>query len=88
MHHCNVLNPHHEIRRNPDENRFGGIDREKPVLAGYDVFRYATQRAHAGHWLPYAQGLVTACTQHPTGDVTVKAWGGHYYAVPCPRIRR
>jgi hypothetical protein len=51
-------------------------------------FRYATQRAHAGHWLPYAQGLVTACTQHPTGDVTVKAWGGHYYAVPCPRIRR
>jgi hypothetical protein len=51
-------------------------------------FRYATQRAHAGHWLPYAQGLVTACTQHPAGDVTVKAWGGHYYAVPCPRIRR
>ena len=51
-------------------------------------FRYATQRAHAGHWLPYAQGLVTACTHHPTGNVTVKAWGGHYSAVPCPRIRR
>ena len=51
-------------------------------------FRYASQRAHDGHWLPYAQGLVTACTKNPAGDVTVNAWGGHHYAVPCTRIRR
>ena len=28
-------------------------------------FRYVTQRSHAGHWLPYAQRLVTACAQDP-----------------------
>lgn len=51
-------------------------------------FRYASQRSHAGHWLPYAQSLVTACTRHPGGDVTLKAWGGHQFTVPCTRIRR
>jgi hypothetical protein len=51
-------------------------------------FRYVTQRAHDGRWLPYAQGLVTACTQDPGGGVTVNAWGGHHYTVPCARIRR
>jgi hypothetical protein len=51
-------------------------------------FRYVTQRVHAGRWLPYAQGLVTTCTQDPAGDVTVNAWGGHHYTVPCTRIRR
>lgn len=51
-------------------------------------FRYASQRSHAGYWLPYAQGLVTACTRHPAGDVTLNAWGGHQFTVPCTRIRR
>jgi hypothetical protein len=51
-------------------------------------FRYASQRAHDGHWLPYAQGLAAACAQDPAGDVTINAWGGHHYTVPCTRIRR
>jgi hypothetical protein len=51
-------------------------------------FRYASQRAHDGRWQAYAQGLVTACTQHPDGDVAINAWGGHHYTVPCARIRR
>ena len=51
-------------------------------------FRYASQRSHAGHWLPYAQDLVAACTRHPAGDVTLNAWGGHQFTVPCTRIRR
>jgi hypothetical protein len=51
-------------------------------------FRCVTQRARDGHWLPYAQALVTACAQDQTGDVTVNAWGGHRYLVPCARIRR
>jgi hypothetical protein len=49
-------------------------------------FRYVTQRSHAGHWLPYAQHLVTACAQDPAAGVTLSAWGGHYYTVPCTRI--
>ena len=51
-------------------------------------FRYVSQRSHAGHWLPYAQSLVTACTRDPAGGVTLKAWGGHQFTVPCARIRR
>jgi hypothetical protein len=51
-------------------------------------FRYASQRDHDGHWLPYARSLVTACTANPAGDVTITAWGGHYYTVPCTRVRR
>jgi hypothetical protein len=51
-------------------------------------FRYASQRSHDGYWRPYAQGLVTACAANPAGDVTVNAWGGHHYSVPCARIRR
>lgn len=50
-------------------------------------FRYASQRSHAGHWLPYARSLVTACTRHPAGNVTLNAWGGHQFTVPCTRIR-
>jgi hypothetical protein len=50
-------------------------------------FRYVSQRDHAGRWLPYAQRLVTACVQDPAGDVTLNAWGGHYYTVLCARIR-
>ena len=33
-------------------------------------------------------GLVTACARNLAGDVTVNAWGGHHYTVPCARIRR
>jgi hypothetical protein len=51
-------------------------------------FRYVSQRSHAGHWLPYAQRLVTACTQDPAGGVTLNAWGGHHFTVPCVRVRR
>jgi len=51
-------------------------------------FRYVTQRAHAGRWLPYAQSLLTTCIQDPAGGVTLNAWGGHYCTVPCTRIRR
>jgi hypothetical protein len=51
-------------------------------------FRYVSQCSHAGHWLPYAQRLVTACTQDPAGGVTLNAWGGHHFTVPCARVRR
>jgi hypothetical protein len=51
-------------------------------------FRYVTQRVHAGHWLPYAQRLVTACAEDPAGAITIDAWGGHHFTVPCARIRR
>jgi hypothetical protein len=51
-------------------------------------FRYVSQRINAGRWLPYAQSLVAACTHDPAGDVTLNAWGGHKFTVPCARIRR
>ncbi|MGH3207645.1 MAG: hypothetical protein ACRDNO_07775, partial [Trebonia sp.] len=51
-------------------------------------FRYVAQRINAGHWLPYAQSLVTACTHDPAGDVTLNGWGGHKFTVTCARIRR
>ena len=51
-------------------------------------FRYVSQRVNAGRWLPYAQSLVAACTHDPAGDVTLNAWGGHKFTVPCARIRR
>lgn len=51
-------------------------------------FRYVTQRAHDGYWRPYAESLVTACDQQPTGRVILDAWGGHPFSVPCTRIRR
>ena len=51
-------------------------------------FRYVSQRLTAGHWLPYAQSLVTACTHDPAGDVTLNAWGGHKFTVTCARIHR
>jgi hypothetical protein len=51
-------------------------------------FRYVTQRVHAGQWRPYARSLVTACVQDPAGGVTLNAWGGHRFTVPCARIRR
>jgi hypothetical protein len=51
-------------------------------------FRYVTQRVHAGQWRPYGRSLVTACVQDPAGGVTLNAWGGHRFTVPCARIRR
>jgi hypothetical protein len=51
-------------------------------------FRYVSQRINAGHWLPYAQSLVTACTHDPADDVTLNAWGGHKFTVTCARIHR
>ena len=51
-------------------------------------FRYVTQRANDGRWLPYAQSLVTACTHNPAGDAAVHTWGGHPHEVPCSRINR
>jgi hypothetical protein len=51
-------------------------------------FRYVTQRVHAGQWRPYARSLVTACGKDPAGGVTLNAWGGHHFTVPCARIRR
>jgi hypothetical protein len=81
--------------------RRGGLRRDdvRPLVAGCVLacvlgfgwvsdFRYVSQRINAGRWRPYAQGLVAACTQDPAGDVTLNAWGGHHYTVPCARIRR
>ena len=51
-------------------------------------FRYASQRVNAGRWLPYAQSLVTACDTAPAGGVSLNAWGGHHFTVPCARIHR
>jgi hypothetical protein len=50
-------------------------------------FSYVTQRAHDGYWRPYAQALVNACHQHPSGQVVLDTWGGHPVKVPCTRIR-
>jgi hypothetical protein len=51
-------------------------------------YRYVTQRTTTGHWSPAAASVLDACQHSRTGNVTLRAWGGHKVHVPCSRIRR
>ena len=52
-------------------------------------YRYVTQRTSPwGYWKPVAEGMLTACKDSTTGEITTWTWGHSTITIPCSRLRR
>lgn len=58
------------------------------ALGWLSDYRYVTQRTSWGHWKPVAEGMLTACKDSTTGEITTWTWGHSTITIPCSRLRR
>lgn len=58
------------------------------ALGWLSDYRYVTQRTSWGHWKPVAEGMLTACQDSTTGEITTWTWGDSTITIPCSRLRR
>ena len=58
------------------------------ALGWLSDYRYVTQRTSWGYWKPVAEGMLTACKDGTTGEITTWTWGHRTITIPCSRLRR
>jgi hypothetical protein len=58
------------------------------ALGWLSDYRYVTQRTSWGYWKPVAEGMLTACKDNTTGEITTWTWGHRTITIPCSQLRR
>ena len=57
------------------------------ALGWLSDYRYVTQRTSWGYWKPVAEGMLTACKDNTTGEITTWTWAHRTITIPCSRLR-